>query len=223
MGKGDRPHECAPARFPGRVGTSLANRIGQRDHLHQHGPHLTLGGDARIDEGGRCDPPSGIAGLSLRSIRAKRARNCAEQRGVRPEPTRSQFDLGFARPRSGRRDGPIRCILGSGYHRNARKQSERGVPASLIVTRHSDHPPNGCFKIHTGCVARLSACHGSAAATTVCQNSAARKATTRTRRIRPCLSRAGVIAGRQPVGIAHAKLLGRPPATQPHPTLIKIS
>jgi hypothetical protein len=32
-----------------------------------------------------------------------------------------------------------------------------------------------------------------------------------------------VVAGGQPVGIAHAKLLGRPPASQPHPTLIKIS
>jgi hypothetical protein len=32
-----------------------------------------------------------------------------------------------------------------------------------------------------------------------------------------------VVAGGQPVGIAHAKLLGRPPASQPHQTLIKIS
>jgi hypothetical protein len=35
--------------------------------------------------------------------------------------------------------------------------------------------------------------------------------------------RGGVIAGGQPVGIAHAKLLGRPPASQAHQTLIKIS
>ena len=32
-----------------------------------------------------------------------------------------------------------------------------------------------------------------------------------------------VVVGGQPVGIVHAKLLGRPPASQPHPTLIKIS
>jgi hypothetical protein len=32
-----------------------------------------------------------------------------------------------------------------------------------------------------------------------------------------------VLVGSQPVGIAHAKLLGRPPAAQPHQTLIKIS
>jgi uncharacterized protein DUF938 len=33
----------------------------------------------------------------------------------------------------------------------------------------------------------------------------------------------GVVARGQPVGIAHAKLLGRPPASQPHQTLIKIT
>jgi hypothetical protein len=33
----------------------------------------------------------------------------------------------------------------------------------------------------------------------------------------------GLVVGGQPVGIAHAKLLGRPPASQPHQTLIKIS
>ena len=32
-----------------------------------------------------------------------------------------------------------------------------------------------------------------------------------------------VVVRAQPVGIAHAKLLGRPPASQPHQTLIKIS
>ena len=32
-----------------------------------------------------------------------------------------------------------------------------------------------------------------------------------------------VVVGGQPVGIAHAKLLGRPPASQPDQTLIKIS
>jgi hypothetical protein len=36
-------------------------------------------------------------------------------------------------------------------------------------------------------------------------------------------NRGGVGAGGQPVGIAHAKLLGRPPASQRHQTLIKIS
>ncbi len=32
-----------------------------------------------------------------------------------------------------------------------------------------------------------------------------------------------VVVGGQPVGIAHAKLLGCPPVRQPHQTLIKIS
>ena len=35
-------------------------------------------------------------------------------------------------------------------------------------------------------------------------------------------NRGGVVVGGQPVGIAHAKLLGRPPASVPHQTLIKI-
>jgi hypothetical protein len=36
-------------------------------------------------------------------------------------------------------------------------------------------------------------------------------------------NRGGVVVGGQPVGIAHAKLLGRPPASQPDQTFIKIS
>jgi hypothetical protein len=32
-----------------------------------------------------------------------------------------------------------------------------------------------------------------------------------------------LVVGGQPAGIAHAKLLGRPPASQPHQILIKIS
>jgi hypothetical protein len=29
----------------------LADRVGQRDHLHHHDPHFALGDDARTDEG----------------------------------------------------------------------------------------------------------------------------------------------------------------------------
>jgi hypothetical protein len=36
-------------------------------------------------------------------------------------------------------------------------------------------------------------------------------------------NRGGVVAGGQPVGIAHAKLLGRPPASQPHQILIRVA
>jgi hypothetical protein len=43
---------------------------------------------------------------------------------------------GSTRSRSGCRGGAIRWILGSGYHRNARKQSERGVPPNVIVSLH---------------------------------------------------------------------------------------
>jgi hypothetical protein len=44
------------------------------------------------------------------------------------------------RPRSGCRDGAIRWILGFGYHRNARKQSERGVSPNVIVSVAHDPP-----------------------------------------------------------------------------------
>jgi hypothetical protein len=66
-----------------------------------------------------------------------------KREGFETAPSNQVFDqslrdrdpeLGSARPRSGCRDGAIRWILGSGYHRNARKQSERGVSPSLIVS-----------------------------------------------------------------------------------------
>ena len=78
-------------------------------------------------------PPT-VAVLSLWPIQTRRIRNDPEQPSVRPKPSRSQPDLGSARPRSGRSDGAIRWILGSDYHRDARKQSERGVPPDLIET-----------------------------------------------------------------------------------------
>jgi hypothetical protein len=61
-------------------------------------------------------------------------RNGAEPPSIRPKPSQSQPELGSTRSRSGRRDGAIRWILRSGYHRNACKQSERGVPPSLIAS-----------------------------------------------------------------------------------------
>ena len=56
------------------------------------------------------------------------------RRAIKPstKPSQSQSELGSARPRSSFRDGAIQWILGSGYHRNARKQSERGVPSNVI-------------------------------------------------------------------------------------------
>ena len=62
-----------------------------------------------------------------------RVRNGPEQPGVRPEPSRPQPDLGAAGPRGGCCGSPIRWILGSDYHRNAGKQSERVVPPNVIV------------------------------------------------------------------------------------------
>jgi hypothetical protein len=116
MGEGHRRHECARAHRPGRLAFGLANRISRRDYLHQHDPHLTLGGDTGIDQGGCCDTFSGVAVLSLWSIQTRRLRNGTEQPSVRPEPSRPQSELGSARYRSGRRDGALCWILGTGYH-----------------------------------------------------------------------------------------------------------
>ena len=57
-----------------------------------------------------------------------------EQPSVRPGPSRSQSELGSARPRSGRCNSAVRWILGPHGHRNARKQSERGVSPDVILT-----------------------------------------------------------------------------------------
>jgi hypothetical protein len=56
------------------------------------------------------------------------------QPSIRSKSSRSQFRLGPAKSRSGRHDGVLRWILGARHHGNARKQSERGVSPSLIVS-----------------------------------------------------------------------------------------
>src|ERR1700722_19316807 len=135
MGEGHWCHECTRAYRPRRVGFGLANRISRRDYLHQHDPHLTLAGDTRIDERGHRHTPFEIAAVSLRSIQTRRVRNGAEQPRIRPKSSRSQSEMGSARSRRGCRDRAIRWILEASYHRNAGKQSERGVPADLIVSQ----------------------------------------------------------------------------------------
>jgi hypothetical protein len=54
---------------------------------------------------------------------------------------------GLAAPRSGRRDRALRWILSSGYYRNARKQSERGVPPDVhyVVARTTASDRNWNF------------------------------------------------------------------------------
>ena len=90
--------------------------------------------DARIGQGRGGDPSSDGAAISLWPLQTRRIRNRLEQPGVRQKPSRSQPDLGSARPRSGRSGRTIRRILGSDDHRDARKQSERGVPSNLTET-----------------------------------------------------------------------------------------
>jgi hypothetical protein len=86
MGEGHRCHECTRAHCPGRLAFGLANRISRRDYLHQHDPHLTLGGDCWIDQRGARHTPSGIAVLPLRSLHMRRLWNGPEQPSIRPEP-----------------------------------------------------------------------------------------------------------------------------------------
>jgi len=72
---------------------------------------------------GRWGDVQELTALSLRPAQTQRVHNGPEQPSVRPEPSRSQPELGFARPRSGCRGSAISWILGSGYHGDARKQS----------------------------------------------------------------------------------------------------
>jgi hypothetical protein len=60
--------------------------------------HFTVGGDAGIVQGGSRDTSSSVTALSLWAIQTRRVRNGPEQPSVRPEPSRSQPDLGSARP-----------------------------------------------------------------------------------------------------------------------------
>jgi hypothetical protein len=115
--------------------------------LHQHGPHLTLGCECRLDQGCGRDTSSRVTALSLWPSQTQRGRNRPEQRSVRPEPSRSQPYLGSARSGGGRCDNAIRWILGSGCHRNARKQSERCVPLDVILNGRLPPAANGRFTL----------------------------------------------------------------------------
>ena len=164
-----------------------------------------MGGDAGIDQRSRRDTSSGVAVLSLRSIQTRRVRNGSEQPSIRQEPSRSQPNLGSARPRSGLGDGSIRWILGAGYQRNARKQSERGIPPNVIVSlRGTTRQRTVAVEIQIcriaphwerlmatlKCVDRIGhfGRHGVPATITVCQKSRPKNATTQIRRIRPRVS-----------------------------------
>ena len=71
------------------------------------------------------------------------------------------------------------------------------------------------LEIHTRRVAPLSACHGSAAAMTVCQKSAARNATTKIRRIRPLVSRPRSCRRERSAGRDRSCETTRSPASEP--------
>ncbi len=96
-------------------------------------------------KGARRNAPSDVVVLSLWSLQTRRVRNGPEQPSIRPEPSRSQPTLGSARPRSGCRDGAIGWILGSGDHRNARKQSERCVQSNMIMSLRGQPAAKGRF------------------------------------------------------------------------------
>jgi hypothetical protein len=215
--------------------------LGLVEALVAHGARVTLG----LIKG---SPPYSfsVAVLPLWSIQTRRVRNGPEQSSIRPEPSRSQPEPGSARPRSGRRDGAIRWFLGSGYHRNARKQSECGVPPKVIVSLcgrpASERPPLNrdlprkiprgrsrrraidCLRSNASIELDLWSSRTPGSDDRVPEE---RAKTCNHKNPKDKESRVAteglVVVGGQPVGIAHAKLLGRPPASQPHQTLIKVS
>ena len=152
----------------------------------------------------------------------RRGRNGREQPSIRPEPWRSQPQLGSARPLGGCRVSAIRWIFVSSYHRNARKKSERGVSPSLIV---DDRPANGRFRnSHRARGSSLSVSRQRRSDDRMPKERSEKRNHKNPKDKAPRFERrGGVVARGQPVGIAHAKLLGRPPASQPHQTLMKIS
>jgi hypothetical protein len=110
---------------------------------------------------------------------------------------------------------------GSGYHRNAGKQSKRGVPPNVIRVVARTGPASERL-LSRGSSLGLSWQPGSddRMPEERSEKNNHNNPKDKTPRVE---NRGGVVAGGQPVGIAHAKLLGRPPASQPHQTLIKIS
>ena len=70
-----------------------------------------MGCDARIDQGRGCDTFSSVTVLSLRPLQTQRVRDGPEQPSVRQQPSRSQSNLGSARPRSDRGDAPTARLL----------------------------------------------------------------------------------------------------------------
>ena len=135
LGKGGWPHKCARAHRPGRVAFGLADRIGDGiiciNMVHISPWEATLG---LIKGAAAILPPASPFYLYGPYIREGFERRRATRRSTEPSP--SQPALGSTRPRGGCRDGAIGWILGSGYHRNARKQSERGVRPGVIGWRH---------------------------------------------------------------------------------------
>jgi Protein of unknown function (DUF938) len=154
------------------------------------------------------------------------------------EPSRLQPELESARPRSGCRHCAIRWILGSGYHRNARKQSGRSVPPNVIVSLRGRSPANGRLRnrdLPHDCSRGVGAIDCPAQmrhrpSQTPGSDDHLPEEHTKTRNHNnakdktPRVEAEGlVVVGDQPVGIAHAKLLGRPPASQSDQALVKIS
>jgi hypothetical protein len=198
-----------------------------------------VGGDAGIDQRSRRDTSSGVAVLSLRSIQTRRVRNGSEQPSIRQEPSRSQPELESARPRSGRRDGALRRILSSGYRRNAGKQFERSVPPNVIVSLRGRSPANGRFRnrdLPYDCSRGVGAIDCPAQmrhrpSRTPGGDDGLPEEHTKTRNHDNPKDKSPsvgvenlVVVGGRPVGVVHAKLLGRPPSeSQPHQTLIKNS
>jgi hypothetical protein len=100
----------------------------------------------------------------------------------------------------------------------------RRVPARLIVSRCSDRPPNGHFRnSHRARGSSLSVSRLRGNDERMPEERGEKSNHNNAKDKTPRVGPEGFVVGGQPVGIAHAKLLGRPPASQAHQRLIKIS
>jgi uncharacterized protein DUF938 len=146
MGEGHRCHECARAHCPGRLafglGIASADGIICINMIHISPWEATVG------------LIKGAAVILLRDRRSistvhTNAKGSKRRRAIKPS-TRAfaiATRTGSATPRSGHRDGTNLRIFGSGYHRNAHEQFERGVPPNVSVSVAGDPPATIAFGV----------------------------------------------------------------------------
>jgi hypothetical protein len=138
-------------QMPGGLSLPLAfgmntRRIGSLVRIQFGRSHRLMGSSASMVHISPCEATLGmIKGPPRYFLRGRLSISTAPyiREGFETAPSNQAFDRsrprsqpgpGPARPRSGCLEGAIRRILSSGCHRNARKQSERGVSTRLILS-----------------------------------------------------------------------------------------